>query len=102
MSDILHLIIKKKWFDLIANGEKVFEYREYKPYWETRIDFRHYYEVHFRSDYDKGSPFMRVIYEHYTIIEGNGRIAENGEELTADVYFELRLGKVLEIKNWGN
>jgi len=31
---ILHLTVKKKWFDLIASGDKKIEYREFKSYWE--------------------------------------------------------------------
>lgn len=34
---ILHLALKKKWFDMIASGEKKEEYREIKPYWITRL-----------------------------------------------------------------
>lgn len=33
----LHLNLKKKWFDMIASGEKKEEYREFKPYWIKRI-----------------------------------------------------------------
>ena len=33
----LHLTLKKKWFDMIASGEKKEEYREIKPYWEKRF-----------------------------------------------------------------
>lgn len=34
---VLHLVLKKKWFDMIASGEKREEYRDAKPYWETRL-----------------------------------------------------------------
>lgn len=34
---MLILPIKKKWFDMILSGEKKEEYREMKPYWETRL-----------------------------------------------------------------
>lgn len=34
---ILHLNLKKKWFDLIDKGIKNEEYREIKPYWEKRL-----------------------------------------------------------------
>ena len=34
---ILHLTLKKKWFDMIASGEKLEEYRELKPYWFLRL-----------------------------------------------------------------
>lgn len=29
--------LKKEWFDKIKSEEKTVEYREYKPYWITRI-----------------------------------------------------------------
>lgn len=34
---ILHLVLKSKWYDLIASGEKQEEYRDAKPYWNKRI-----------------------------------------------------------------
>lgn len=33
----LKLVLKKKWFDMIASGEKTEEYREIKPYWIHRL-----------------------------------------------------------------
>ena len=35
---ILTLTLKKKWFDMIASGEKKEEYREIKPYWTKRLE----------------------------------------------------------------
>lgn len=34
---ILDLVLKGKWYDMIASGEKKEEYREIKPYWEKRL-----------------------------------------------------------------
>ena len=34
---MLVLTIKKKWFDMICSGEKKEEYREIKPYYESRF-----------------------------------------------------------------
>lgn len=34
---MLTLQVKKKWFDMILSGEKKEEYREIKPYYETRF-----------------------------------------------------------------
>lgn len=34
---ILHLTLKKKWFDMTDSGEKTEEYREIKPYWISRL-----------------------------------------------------------------
>lgn len=35
---MLVLPMKKKWFDLILAGEKKQEFREYKPYWTSRVN----------------------------------------------------------------
>lgn len=34
---ILHLNLKRKWFDMIKSGEKKEEYREIKPYWDKKF-----------------------------------------------------------------
>ena len=34
---MLVLPIKKKWFEMIASGEKREEYREIKPYYDSRF-----------------------------------------------------------------
>lgn len=33
----LHLVLKYKWFDMIASGEKLEEYRTWNDYWKKRI-----------------------------------------------------------------
>ena len=90
---ILHLTLKKKWFDLIASGDKKREYRENKPYWQTRLFGKNFDEVHFRNGYSKNSPFMRV--------ECNGIYVEYGSDnpLKKESVFVIVLGNVLEIVN---
>lgn len=34
---IFHLNLERKWFDMIVSGEKQEEYREIKPYWNSRM-----------------------------------------------------------------
>lgn len=65
MSDkILHLTLKKQWFDMIASGEKREEYRETKLYWRQRLEdgdqFKHYDVIKFRNGYKSDSPAMFV------------------------------------------
>lgn len=38
--NVLHLTLKKKWFDMIASGNKTEEYRELKDYWSQRLMYR--------------------------------------------------------------
>ena len=35
MSEVLHLVLKHKYYDMIAKGEKKIEYRSY--YWKERV-----------------------------------------------------------------
>lgn len=37
MKPVLHLNLKRQWFNLIKSGEKKEEYREIKPYWNGRL-----------------------------------------------------------------
>ena len=37
MKKVLNLVVTKKWFDMIVQGEKKEEYREIKPYWVARL-----------------------------------------------------------------
>jgi hypothetical protein len=62
---ILHLTLKKKWYDMIASGEKKEEYRDVKEYWEVRLkDWDGCYKVYdyvlFKNGYSKDAPSMKV------------------------------------------
>ena len=49
--NVLDLVLKHKWYDLIDSGEKKEEYREIKPYWEKRLQGKKYYSVVFHKGY---------------------------------------------------
>lgn len=85
---ILHLTLKKKWFDQIAKGTKTIEYRENKPYWVIRLEGKCYDEIHFRNGYRKQAPFMRVEF-----IKTVPPQFLHGQ-------YEIHLGKILEINHW--
>jgi hypothetical protein len=57
---ILHLILKKKYFDKIYNGTKKVEYRDFSKYWQKRIQGKHFTHIHFRLGYAKDAPTMLV------------------------------------------
>lgn len=85
MKRILHLTLKRKWFDQIASREKRVEYREVKSYWDARLKDRGFDEVHFTNGYGKDRPFMRA--ECLIIIK------------TPDRYC-IHLGEILELRNY--
>jgi len=57
---ILHLTLKKKWFDMIRSGIKKEEYREIKPYWRKRLLFKEFDAIHFRNGYGKSMPCFTI------------------------------------------
>jgi hypothetical protein len=73
---MLTLPIKKKWFDMIASGEKKEEYREIKDYWTIRF-YKNLYDltiengtiingqgtVIFKNGYSKNSPMIKCFIE---------------------------------------
>jgi len=89
---VLHLTLKRRWFDLIASGVKREEYREMKPYWHKRLSGRQFDAVHFRNGYSADAPAMLV--ELRNIGSGLG-VLEWGAPMAQSVYI-LRLGVVLQ------
>jgi len=90
---ILHLTLKKKWFDMILSGEKTEEYREIKPYWNKRLP-KIYTHIKFRNGYNTDSPEM--IIELLGIERNIGR-SEWGAP--SWLVYVLRLGNIIETKN---
>ncbi len=95
---VLHLTIKRQWFDMIASGEKTTEYREMKPYWSRRFYGSckfllfpiRFDEVHFRNGYGKSAPFMRVKW----LALGTDFDSPIGPQLV----YAIRLGEILEVR----
>lgn len=75
ITKILYLTLKRKWFDLIAKGEKRIEYREVKPYWTQRLldkdgIIKAFDEIHFRNGYGKNAPLLKT--EWWGMVENDG------------------------------
>jgi hypothetical protein len=106
MKKVLHLTLKKKWFDMIVSGEKKEEYREVKEYWAKRFVKAINYElgfrqlnasfelkdfdiVRFKNGYAKDAPVMDIECLGIELKEGQKDWgAEPGVK-----YFTIRLGK---------
>ena len=93
--NILHLTLKKKWFDLILSGKKTEEYREIKPYWEKRLMGKTYDHVIFRNGYAANAPQFTI--ELKSITQGIGKSEWGAEE--GKIYFVLSLGEIINTKN---
>lgn len=92
---ILHLIIKKEYFDQILAGVKKKEYRLIKPFWTNKIVGREYDVILFQNGYNADSPKMIVEYKGYQeeILKH-----EFFGESEVNVY-AIMLGKILETKD---
>jgi hypothetical protein len=103
MDKVLHLTLKKKWFDMIASGEKTEEYREIKDYWikrfvETSIKrlepFKHFNAIRFKNGYSKNAPSMLVEFKGIAIGTPKPKWSDNWK---GDVFI-IKLGKILNNK----
>lgn len=116
---VLHLTLKKRWFDMIASGEKKEEYREIKPYWVSRLvdelweceegrDFSFEYAgfwwtmltpqaydvVKFTNGYGKHRPSITL--EITDITDGYRYDKEDWGAEDGKPYFIIKLGKIIE------
>ena len=117
---ILHLTLKKKWFDMIASGEKKEEYREIKPYWETqfrlyrgqllsksrwenfwkdtysldiesRLSYSNFDAIEFKNGYSKDAPKMIVEFEGIEIGKAKSEWSDNWQ----GEVFIIKLGEII-------
>lgn len=120
MSTVLHLTLKKKWFDMIASGEKKEEYREVKKYWIERLTWHEYHTygeinlihalaskeafrrdfdyIEFKNGYGRNVPTMLVAFKgiHYGVPK-KLKWADDIKE--HNWYFCIELGEIISIKN---
>lgn len=65
---ILDLVLKGKWYDMIASGEKREEYREIKPYWEKRLlDYKGLKDYYLKNRAELS--IKRLFFPHRPLIE---------------------------------
>lgn len=88
---ILHLTLKKQWFEMVAANIKKEEYREIKPYWNKRLSHKKYDAVLFKNGYGN---VPLVLIELKEILTGYG-ILEWGAPPGETVYI-LKLGIIIK------
>jgi hypothetical protein len=102
---ILHLTLKKKWFDMVASGEKKEEYREIKNHWILRLccGFPEMYSakdfdvIEFKHGYSSSAPVIKVKYAGMKI--ATGKIKWGAKK--SKIYFVIKLGKSLKHESAG-
>jgi len=58
---VLHLNLKAEYFDQIASGTKLVEYRMCTPYWSKRLVGQHFDQVHIKKGYPPASETSRIL-----------------------------------------
>lgn len=95
--NILHLTLKKQWYDMIESGVKTEEYREIKRYWQTRIQINGYHRfefkkfdiITFKNGYQKDARTMSFKFEGIEIGKGVGIWGAEPNEK----YFKIKIGQ---------
>lgn len=90
---MLILPIKRKWFDMIASGEKKEEYREIKPYWTKRLlksDIKFNIDTIMNKMRNENCSFYK------TVILRNG-YSKNSPQIECRVEIKIGTGK----QEWG-
>lgn len=110
-SDTLHLVLKAKWYNMIASGEKKEEYRDITLYWKKRLldwDYPQPIAYDFEKDegccwgkhdyvcFHRGYTNLTMTFELTHILIGKGR-TEWGAPKGKDVFI-IQLGKVVSKK----
>jgi len=122
-SKILHLTLKKRWFDMILSGEKKEEYRELKPYWISRLvdEILSCHKDKFGAFYYKCGYWIMGTPVSYDLVRFKNGYSKNSPEITLEIndidvwtgkyewgaepsvpYFRIKLGKIIETKNIEN
>jgi hypothetical protein len=92
---VLRLTLKRKWFDMIARGEKREEYRTPGKWILSRLEGKEYDRVEFKNGYDKNVPTMEVEYLGWAY--SFGKRQWGGEQ--GKPYATIYLGRVLSQHN---
>src|SRR5699024_7576635 len=98
----LNLTLKKKWFDMVASGDKTEEYREIKQYWINRFTWHeHHREVScyeslmdaFENDSTRGWLSDGVIRQDFDLVTFRNGYSKNSPTMTFECKgIEIREG----------
>ena len=89
MTNVLHLVLKRKYFERIYNGTKITEYRSFTKYWNKRIEGKDYSHIKFQLAYSKNPPTMLVEVLDRNIVDYKGVKS-----------YAFNLGKITEVNNY--
>ena len=98
---VLHLTLKKKYFDEIFSGKKKKEYRKLKPYWISRLctkksieswvlEFKEFEKIIFKNGYKKNAPSFEIELKKIEVHYGIDTPIGKGD------FFVIHLGEIIK------
>lgn len=93
---VLRLTLKKRWFDMIASGEKREEYRTPGKWILSRLEGKEYDRIEFKNGYGQNVPTIEVEYLGWKFSFGK---REWGGGSTTGPFATIMLGRVLSRQN---
>lgn len=96
---ILHLTLKKEWFDLMISGKKRVEYRKPSKWIISRLE-KEYDVIRFINGYGSDKPYFVCEYKGFEISKKSETINLEKSEIQVEKgSYMINLGKILEIGN---
>jgi ASC-1-like (ASCH) protein len=96
---ILHLTLKKKWFDLMISGRKKIEYRKPSRWIMSRLS-KDYDVIKFTNGYGSTKPFFICEYKGFEISDRSETINIDGNNIDVEIGTAIiKLGQIIERGN---
>jgi hypothetical protein len=92
--NVLRLTLKRRWFNMIAGGDKKEEYRTPGKWILSRLEGKAYDRIEFKNGYGPNVPTMEVEYLGWAYSFGKHQWGAGDDELVV-----IRLGRVLSLHN---
>ena len=86
---VLHLVLKRKYWEQIYKGTKTTEYRDFTKYWQNRLEGKHFTHIKFQLAYSKNPPTM--------LVEITDRYITEYKNVKS---YAFGLGLISEVKNY--
>ena len=101
-SRVLHLTLKKEWFDLMISGKKKVEYRKPSDWIISRLQ-KEYEVIKFTNGYGSDKPYFICEYKGFEISNESETIhVEKSKIEVEEGTYMIKLGKIIEKGNVKN
>ena len=94
---VLRLTLKRKWFDMIASGQKREEYRVPGKWILSRLEGSEYDVIEFKNGYGPNVPTMEVEWGGWGYSFGRREWGGGGDQ--GKPFVTIYLGRVLSLRN---